>query len=73
MGKIDVANLTKFQIYLTPELEEAFERYIAYNYTSRDRVISTVFRRAMSEFLEREGFYERNTGQAEAPDGESTT
>ncbi len=65
MSKTTTSNLTKYQIYLTPELEEAFDKYLAANFTKKDRVLTAVFRRAIADFLEKEGFYEK---PAEVPE-----
>jgi len=41
-----------FQIYLTPELEEAFYKYKGEQYGKNTRVDTLIFRRALQEFLE---------------------
>jgi len=48
--------LIKYQIYLTPELQDALGRYIAVNYPPGSRVYSIIFKKAMFKFLVEEGF-----------------
>lgn len=48
--------LTKYQIYLTPQLQEAFDRYIKEQFGPHEHVASALFRKAMEEFLEKRGY-----------------
>ncbi|KKK52922.1 hypothetical protein LCGC14_3100030 [marine sediment metagenome] len=54
--------LTKYQVYLTKDLQEAFIRYIREQYLPEDRVVTAVIRKAIAQFLKKEGYYD-NTPQ----------
>lgn len=45
----------KFQIYLGPELQLRFLKYLKENYSDNDRVYSIIFRKALAEFLDKGG------------------
>lgn len=47
----------KVQFYLGEKLQESFERYIEENYVPGTRARTAVFRKALAEFLEKEGYY----------------
>lgn len=47
----------KYQIYLGEELQESLERYMKDNYAPGSRVKTVVFRKALMEFLKKEGYY----------------
>lgn len=52
--KVNAGKLYKF--YLGPELETTFERYIHERFPPQTRVQSALVRRALSEFLLKEGY-----------------
>ncbi len=48
----------KYQVFLGETLQRSLERYIQENYPPDTSVKTIVFRKAIAEFLEREGYYE---------------
>lgn len=51
---------TKFQIYLSEDEEKAFRRYIEERFPpSPHGAYTIVIRKAITEFLEKEGYYDR--------------
>ena len=49
--------LVKYQVYLTKDLQDAFLRYISEQFLPEDRVVTAVIRRAIAQFLKKEGYY----------------
>ena len=47
----------KYQIYLGDELQEPLERYIQDNYAPGTHVKTAIIRKAVMEFLRKEGYY----------------
>lgn len=52
------AKLTKYQVYLTKDLQEAFSRYVSDQFLPEDRVVTAIIRRAIAQFLRKEGYYD---------------
>jgi len=48
--------LIKYQVYLTPALQQALTQYISEQFSSDDRVVTAVIRKAIKEFLERRSY-----------------
>jgi len=61
--------LVKYQVYLGEKLQESLRRYMQDTYGSNTRVKTAVFRRAIAEFLRREGYYGEANRNAERTDG----
>lgn len=53
----------KLQVYLSADVKAALDRYMAKQYASDSRVISATVRRALTEFLEKEGCMEHHGGE----------
>jgi len=53
----------RLQIYLPEEIKAALDRYTAEKFTPSSRVISAVVRKAVTEFLERAGYMEKQGGE----------
>lgn len=51
-----------YQVYLGSEVSSAFERYIRDKYPPKTRVQTALIRRALAEFLKREGYYDGAPG-----------
>ena len=49
----------RLQVYLSGDLKEALDKYVAEKFSSDSRMISAIVRRAVTEFLEKEGYLER--------------
>lgn len=49
----------KIQMYLPSEIQVAFDRYITEKYSPEARVVTATITRALSEFLEKEGYLGR--------------
>lgn len=49
----------KIQIYLPVDIQAALDKYISEKYTSEARVVTATITRALSEFLEKEGYLMR--------------
>lgn len=56
--------LVKYQVYLGKDLQEALQRYIQDEYPPNTSVITAVFRKAIADFLEKEGYYGNGNKQA---------
>ncbi len=54
----------RLQIYLPASIQEALNKYIAEKYSS-GRVVTAIVTRALSEFLEREGYLKHQGGEDE--------
>ena len=54
----------RLQIYLPDPVQSALNRYITEKYSS-GRVVTAIVARAVSEFLEREGYLDRQGGDDE--------
>ena len=54
----------RLQIYLPISVQEALNKYIAEKYSS-GRVVTAIVTRAISEFLEREGYLKHQGGDDE--------
>lgn len=52
----------KTVMYLPEEVQEALEKYIAEKYSSESRMVTATISRALSEFLEKEGYLGRQGG-----------
>ena len=48
----------KYQVYLGDELQQAFERYSKEKYGAGTSVKTAVFKKALIEFLKKEGYYD---------------
>ena len=48
-----------YQVYLGQELEEALKRYTSDKFPPGTRVTTSIIRRSVAEFLEREGYYNK--------------
>ncbi len=54
---VDVkVKLTRYQVYLSEELEAALKRYITENYGPNIRMYTATFNRALTKFLKEEGY-----------------
>ena len=49
--------LIKYQVYLGSKLQEPLERYIQDNYAPGTQMKTAVIRKAVMEFLRKEGYY----------------
>lgn len=58
----------KYQVYLGDELQEALEKYIRDNYAPRTQVKTAVIRKAVMEFLKKEGYYSSIGGSSHEED-----
>ena len=54
----------RLQIYLPGPIQEALNKYIADKYSS-GRVVTAIVTRALSEFLEKEGYLKHQGGEDE--------
>ncbi len=52
----ETIKLVKYQVFLGEKLQVAFQQYLADNFTNDSRVRSAIMRKAMTEFLKREGY-----------------
>ena len=52
--------LIKYQVYLGEELQQTLERYIRDNYAPGTSVKTAIIRKALIEFLKKEGYYGDN-------------
>lgn len=52
----------KIQLYLPPGVQAALDKYVAEKYSPEARVVSATITRALSEFLEKEGYSSRQGG-----------
>ena len=66
--------LHKLQIYLPDSVQEVLDRYIVEKYSSEARMVTGIVTRALTEFLEREGYMEHTEHkehmEREKPDGQ---
>jgi len=53
---------TRLQIYLPDNVQAALDKYIAEKYSPSSRVVSAIVRRAISEFLVKEGYLAQQGG-----------
>ena len=49
----------KIQLYLPADVQAALDKYITEKYSSEARVVTATITRALSEFLEKEGYSSR--------------
>lgn len=56
--------LTKYQVYLTEDLQDAFTRYIHDQFSPNDRVVTALIRKAITLFLIQKGYIDDNKQEA---------
>jgi len=52
----------KLQVYLPGNIKTALDKYVAEQFSPDSRVITAVVRKAVTEFLERAGYLEKQGG-----------
>ena len=65
----DKPGLIKYQIYLGEELQEALEKYIEENYEPGSRLKTAIIRKAVAEFLRKEGYLDQTSHGGEIVKG----
>ncbi len=58
------AKLIKYQVFLGIGLQKSLRRYIQDNYPPGTRVQTAIIRKALVEFLKKEGYYDVTTKEA---------
>ena len=53
----EASKQTKYQVYLSEELHNAFQRYMQENFPGDSRVTTAIIRKALAQFLQKEGYY----------------
>ena len=52
----------KIQMYLPARVQAALDKYIIEKYSTESRMVTSTITRALSEFLEKEGYLDRQGG-----------